>query len=45
MNNKELKAEAEVQQSDAAEVSTSSQTIAKPRVSGRLVKRKVKHYC
>ena len=34
MNNKELKAETEVQQSDAAEVPTSSQTIAKPNVSG-----------
>ena len=34
MNNKELKAETEVQQSDAAEVTTSSQTIAKPNVVG-----------
>ena len=34
MNNKELKAETEVQQSDAAEVPTSSQTIAKPHVIG-----------
>lgn len=34
MNNKELSAETAAQQSDAAEVSTSSQTIAKPRVVG-----------
>ena len=35
MNNKKLKAEAEVQQSNAVEVLTSSQTIAKPNVVRR----------